>query len=133
MSSSVLTAAAVETGILPEVKESALGSWVRWKRAFAAAACSRSAWAPPGVVTTIFVRASIVAAGQAVVLQPGSTAGAFATSFTATPTSPLQEIGFVSRRMDESTATGPAIARAYFCASGPFGWEIVTCHRSEER
>src|SRR6185436_13970616 len=82
------------------------------------------------VLTTMPVRAPIVAAlvQPLVVLHPASTVEDLATSLTTTATSPLHVIGFVSRRMDESIATGPARATAYFTAFGPFGCLMVSSH-----
>ena len=76
------------------------------------------------------VRAEIVAAlvHPLVELQPASTVEAFATSLTTTATSPLHVIGFVSRRMLESSVTGPATATAYLTAFGPVGCLIVRSH-----
>src|SRR5712691_9061026 len=98
MSSSLLIAPAVETGILADLKARVFGSLVRLKRTFVPEACSKSTWAGalPGVWTLIVVRPSIVASVHAVVLHAGSTELALGTSLTMTPTSLLQEIGFVS-------------------------------------
>src|SRR5262249_19896336 len=61
-------------------------------------------------------------------LQPASMVDAFATSLTTTATSPLQVIGFVSRRMLESVVTAPAMTTAYFTALAPTGCLIVRSH-----
>src|SRR6185436_20017859 len=77
------------------------------------------------------VRAPIVAAlvQPLVELQPASTVDDFATSLTTTATSPLHVIGFVSRRIDESSVTGPARASAYRTVSpGPVGCLTVRSH-----
>src|SRR5437867_5138137 len=120
MLSSVFRFAQVETGILADLKLRELGSLAR------SGATSLSTWTPAAVLTVRLVRPSITVSRQLPVLQPGSTAAAFPTSLTMTPTSPLQVSGFVSRRMLESTATPPAITSAYFWVPGPEASLTVT-------
>src|SRR5436190_18926822 len=101
MSSSELRLATVETGRRLDEKLREFASLVRTGE------ISWSTWLPDDVFTTTFVRDEIVDAlvQPLVELHPASMDEDLATSLTTTATSPVQEMGFVSRRMLESRVT----------------------------